>query len=345
MQTQFRLTQIEKGKDMQEELLNKLRQITEEERLILQGASQIQSNLYTTQFAKPSDFTIDSKKLLEKGCLIEVRPHTRFVHFPRHRHNYVELIYMCSGTTTHILNGTDKLVLQEGDLLFLNQNASHEILPAGENDIAVNFIILPEFFDRSVSMIEQENILRDFLLSALSGSTSLYSYLHFSAKDIPPVLNLLENMIWTIFWNKQNTNTINQTTMGLVLMNLSVFAEKLNCPVPEQYEQTQIFTILQYIETHYKSGTLAEISAQIRQPTYYVSRLLKKHLQKNFKQLLQERKLQQAAYLLSQSSLSVEQIMEAIGYSNSSYFYNSFKVKYNDTPRDYRKKCGLKKET
>lgn len=162
---------------------------------------------------------------------------------------------------THILNGTDKLVLQEGDLLFLNQNASHEILPAGENDIAVNFIILPEFFDRSVSMIEQENILRDFLLSALSGSTSLYSYLHFSAKDIPPVLNLLENMIWTIFWNKQNTNTINQTTMGLVLMNLSVFAEKLNCPVPEQYEQTQIFTILQYIETHYKSGTLAEISA------------------------------------------------------------------------------------
>ena len=129
-------------------------------------------------------------------------------------------------------------------------------------------------------MIEQENILRDFLLSALSGSTSLYSYLHFSAKDIPPVLNLLENMIWTIFWNKQNTNTINQTTMGLVLMNLSVFAEKLNCPVPEQYEQTQIFTILQYIETHYKSGTLVEISAQIRQPTYYVSRLLKKHLQK-----------------------------------------------------------------
>ena len=115
--------------------------------------------------------------------------------------------------------------------------------------------------------------------------------------------------------------------------------------MPEQYEQTQIFTILQYIETHYKSGTLAEISAQIRQPTYYVSRLLKKHLQKNFKQLLQERKLQQAAYLLSQSSLSVEQIMEAIGYSNSSYFYNSFKVKYNDTPRDYRKKCGLKKDT
>lgn len=321
---------------MQEELYRKLTIITEEEQTILSGTSTIESSRYTTTFASQSNFTIDSKKLLEKGKLIEVRPHTRFVHFPNHKHNYVELVYMVSGSTIHILNGQDTVKLEEGDLLFLNQNASHEILPAGENDIAVNFIILPEFFDRSISMIEQENILRDFLLGALSGNTDLYSYLMFSAKDIPPVLNLLENMIWTIFSDKKNTNTINQTTMGLVLMNLSAFADRLISTAPEQYEQSQIFTILKYIETHYKAGTLAEISAQIKQPTYYVSRLLKKHLNKNFKELLQERKLQQAAYLLSQSSLSVEQIMNAIGYDNSSYFYNRFKGKYGLSPREYR---------
>lgn len=321
---------------MRDELYNKISVITDEEAAILGGENTIQSSLYTTTVASPKDFTIDSKKLLEKGRLIEVRPHTRFVHFPNHKHNYVELIYMASGSTTHIVNGTDTIVLEEGDLLFLNQNAAHEILPAGQEDIAINFIILPEFFDRSISMIEQENILRDFLLEALSGSTSFYSYLMFSAKDIPPVLNLLENMIWTIFSKNKNTNTINQTSMGLLLMNLSVYADQLNSIIPDQYEQTQIFTILKYIETHYKTGTLAEISAQIKQPTYYVSRLLKKHLNKNFKELLQERKLQQSAYLLSQSTLSVEQIMEAIGYDNSSYFYNKFKEKYGLTPREYR---------
>lgn len=63
--------------------------------------------------------------------------------------------------------------------------------------------------------------------------------------------------------------------MGLLLMNLSMFTEKLNCVAPEQYEQAQVFTVLQYIETQYKSGTLGDISAQIKQPTYYVSRLLK----------------------------------------------------------------------
>jgi len=321
---------------MQQELLDKLKKITEEEQLLLDGAAKIQSTLYTQRLANPADFTIDSKRLLEKGKLIEVRPHTRFVHFPKHKHNYVELVYMCSGATTHILNETDTVILKEGDLLFLNQNATQEILPAGENDIAVNFIILPEFFDRSLSMIEQENILRDFLLQTLSANTSTYSYLHISAQNIPPVLNLLENMIWTIFADQKNSYTINQTTMGLVLMNLSVFAEKINSGSPKQYEQSLVFTVLQYIESHYKSGTLSDISVQINQPTYSVSRLLKKHLGKNFKELLQERKLQQAAYLLSQSSLTIEQIMEAIGYDNSSYFYNRFKEKYNCTPKEFR---------
>lgn len=51
---------------------------------------------------------------------------------------------MCQGTTTHIVNG-NQVVLEQGDLLFLNQNAVQEILPAGEYDIAVNFIVLPEF--------------------------------------------------------------------------------------------------------------------------------------------------------------------------------------------------------
>ena len=61
------------------------------------------------------------------------------------------MVYMCAGKTTHIINGNKELTLEEGDLLFLNQNVYHEILPSGENDIAVNFIILPEFFDRPPS--------------------------------------------------------------------------------------------------------------------------------------------------------------------------------------------------
>lgn len=318
---------------MNPELLKYLRNITQEEQTILDGATDIRKELYSSN----KDFIIDSRKLLEKGRLIEIRPHTRFTHFPKHRHNYVEMIYMCSGSTTHIINDTEHIILGEGDLLFLNQYATQEILPASKNDIAVNFIILPEFFDRAFSMIEKDNILHDFLVSTLSQDSLSSGYLHFQAKEILPVQNLIENMIWTLIHKKSGTNTINQTTMGLLFMNLSAFADTINQSHPNQYEQHLVFSVLKYIETYYKNGTLAEISAELRQPTYYVSRLLKKYINANFKELLQQRKLQQAAWLLSQTPLPVDVIMSNIGYDNSSYFYRKFREKYGCSPRSYRK--------
>lgn len=323
---------------MRKELLDKLKRITPEEEQYLNGTGSVRTEFYAETVG--SQFIIDSSKLLAKGRLIELRPHTRFVHFPKHKHNYVELVYMCSGCTTHILNDKETLILKEGDLLFLNQNATQEILPAKESDIAVNFVILPEFFNVSFSMMQEENVLRDFLLSTLSGGDSLLSFLHFSAKDILPVQNLLENMIWTIYEKHPATNTIIQTTMGLLLMNLSAFAENINKGLPDRYDENMIFTVLKYIETKYKNGTLAEISAEINEPTYFVSRLLKKHLDKNFKELLQERKLQQAVFLLKQSTLTVEKIIASVGYDNSSYFHRKFREKYGMSPSEYRIKMS-----
>ena len=74
---------------MHEELIRELSVITEEEQHILDGRKEIDPQLYTEK----KDMVIDSKKLLQKGKLIQVRPHTRFVHFPKHTHNYIEVIY------------------------------------------------------------------------------------------------------------------------------------------------------------------------------------------------------------------------------------------------------------
>lgn len=293
---------------MREELLCHLRQITAEEKALLQGHSDIQKEIYTSG----QEFVVDNAKLLERGHLIEIRPHTRFAHFPKHRHNYAELVYVCCGSATH------------------------EILPASRDDIAVNFIILPEFFDRILSMMERENVLRSFLISTLSSHDSQITYLHFQAKGILPIQNLIENMLWNLIDKKPGTNTINQITMGLIFMNLSVFAESMAQSQTGNYEQDLIFRILKYIEAHYKSGTLTDISAEIKLPPYYVSRLLKKYTGQTFKELLQQQKLQQAVYLLSQTTLSVDDIIDAVGYNNSSYFYRIFREKYRCSPKEYR---------
>lgn len=107
---------------MTEELLNTLRTITPEEQKILDGRNEIDRELYVDS----EQNTFDAKKLLEKGKLITIRPHTRFVHFPAHTHNYVEVIYMCSGHPRHIVNGNE-VWLEQGELHYDTCWLSREI--------------------------------------------------------------------------------------------------------------------------------------------------------------------------------------------------------------------------
>ena len=60
---------------MEQSLLKQLSVITEEEKEILAGRDGIDRSLYMAG----DSYEIDSSLLLEKGKLITLRPHTRFV--------------------------------------------------------------------------------------------------------------------------------------------------------------------------------------------------------------------------------------------------------------------------
>ena len=320
-------------RDMHEELLKELSVITEEEQKILDGRKEIDQQIYTEK----KDMVIDSKKLLQKGKLIQVRPHTRFVHFPKHTHNYIEVIYMCKGSTSHIINGTE-VVLGEGDLLLLNQNAVQEILPAGREDIAVNFIVLPEFLDTAFSMMgDEENQLRDFLVGALTGRDGETSWMYFHVADILPIQNLIENMVWTIFYDSSNKRSCTQITMGLLFLQLLNCMDKMESG-GSKYDTEIAAAVLSYINEHYKNGTLSELAAQMGYDVYWLSREIRRRTGKTYKELLREKRMQQAVYLLVNSSLPVTDIIESVGYDNTSYFYRIFRERYKMSPKEYRKR-------
>ncbi len=317
---------------MQQELLAQLKEISPEEQDILEGKTEVERSIYTGR----REFVINGKRMLERGKLIDIRIHTRFIHFPRHSHDYIEIIYMCSGTTTHIINGSEKVVLNKGDLLLLNRNASHEIYPAREDDIAVNFIVLPEFFDKAFEMVEEENVIRDFLVGSLKQNGDGRDYIYFKVADVLPVQNLIENMIWSLVHKQGNVRNINQTTMGLLMLQLANYTDRIEGSNPRQYEQNMMFTVLRYIEENYKEGTLTELAELMNQSVTGLSRFIKKNSDMNFQQLLQQKRLNQASFLLTTTRLTVEEIILAVGYDNTSYFHRIFRERYGMTPKKYR---------
>ena len=315
---------------MDAELLKKLSAISKEE-AILKEQKKIDKNLYF----KNNSSVVDSKKFLDASMMIRIRPHTRFVHFPKHQHNYIEMTYVCSGKTVHIINGA-QVELHAGEILILNQNAIHEVLACGEEDVAVNFIILPEFFDRTLAMMgDENNALKDFLISCICSSDTITHYLHFKVAGILPVQNLIEILIWNLTNSVQNKHFMNQTTMGLLFLQLMNYENKVDLG-RNSYAQEILFSVFQYIEEHYRNGELTQLANQLNCEFTWLSKEIKKLTGFTYTELIQNKRLEQACYLLKVTDMSVTAISLAVGYDNFSYFYRLFKKKFGLSPRAFR---------
>ena len=313
---------------MDERIIQHFSVITEEEKQFLSGDRQIDRTLYMDG----SRDVISGDKLLEKGKQIAIRPHTRFVHFPEHTHDYVEMVYMCRGETTHLVNGT-KIVLKQGELLMLGQHARQEIEPAGEEDIAVNLIVRPAFLQGILSFLgNEETPLRRFVLSCLSGNTET-GYLYFRVAEVLPVQNLIENLLWTMIHDHANRRGIYQMTLGLLMAELLEHTDSLRFSSPE--EET-IVQALRYIEEHYRDGSLTEIASQLHYEIPSLSRLIRQKTGKNYTELVQDKRLSQAAWLLRNTEKKVDDIARSVGYENISYFHRLFAGHFGMSPKKYR---------
>ena len=310
-------------------LLKQLSVITAEEQEILDGRRDIDRSIYMQEQGS----TINSRKLLASGKLITIRPHTRFIHFPEHTHDYVEVIYMCSGETTHIVNGK-QIKLEQGDLLFLNQSATHEVCKAGQQDVAVNFIVLPEFFSAPLSMIgEEETPLRKFLIDCLCGQNSGAGYLYFDVSEVKPIQNLLENLLWILTQDTPNKRRMSQMTMALLFMQLLAHTDTLTTADPED---AVVWQVLRYVEENYVNGSFAELADLLHYDAPWLSREIKRKIGKTYTQLVQEKRLAQAAFLLKNTDRNVSDIAVAVGYENISYFHRIFADSFGRSPKHYR---------
>ncbi len=314
---------------MDREILAYLQRITVEEQAILDGSKTIDRELYM----QGQSNTVNAQKLLAAGKLITIRPHTRFIHFPEHTHDYVEVVYMCCGQTTHIVSG-QRISLQAGELLFMNQQATHEILQARKEDVAVNFIVLPEFFNTVLPLMGQEETpLRHFLVDSLCGQSAQAGYLHFKVAEVKPIQNLVENLLHILLRETSQKRRMSQLTMALLFMQIMDYTGQLQTP---DAEQMAIFQALAYVESHYVGGSLTELAELLHYDLHSLSRQIKQKTGKTYTELVQQKRLSQAAFLLKTTDKNVDHIARMVGYENIGYFHRIFKEAFGLSPRNYR---------
>jgi YesN/AraC family two-component response regulator len=207
---------------------------------------------------------------------------------------------------------------------------------AGFDDLGINFIALPEFFDIPLEMLKESNVLADFLVNTLRQNNPVSNYLLFRLEENLAVENLMENMIASMLDERQKEDSINQYSMGIVFLYLLRHMDCLTQGSSQSYKDIVVQSTLSYIDTWYRTASLSKIAEDFHQSLSVLSKLIKQSTGFTFQELLLRKRFQKAVMLLLDTDLSVEEIADAVGYENLSYFYRQFKERYGTTPKRYR---------
>lgn len=316
---------------MRKNIIRRLSEITQEEQRILQGAPVDMS-----RYNRAGDAVMDSARILPGANLFGIRTHTRFTDFPRHSHSYVEMIYQVQGSTSHVIDGRERLTLKAGSMLLLGRGTEHSIRAAGRNDIAVNFILVPAFFDNAAISIGGSNALSLFLQNNLRRDNPPCSHLVYDVSHAPVLENLLENLIMLELEGAPlQRQELQQKTLELLLHHLSGQSASLVVAGRKDREQAVVLSVLSRIESDVQC-TLSALADEHGMELSSLSRLIRRHTGCTFTQLLHTARFNRAIALLTDSALNVSDIAVAVGYENTAFFYRNFAKRFGCTPAEYR---------
>lgn len=306
---------------------------------------QKKTGQWVLEFEGEADSKADRQFKLEDHVIFQtdnilIRQHRRFAPYPMHSHQFLEFNYMYSGTSEQIVNGIP-YTLKEGELLLLDVNSQHELLPLGEKDILLNFLFKTR--DININLLKKidnhsGSLTYDFLMNAILEPGYNETHLILDLSREPEIQVTLDQMILEFFSKKRLGNEIMNAFSQVLFLQLSrVYHSQLAKIYQKDGQSNLMIKILQQIENNYQSLTLGELADRLGYNPNYLSNLIKKHTGNTFKNLIIDQRLHEAHNLVLSTRLSVEAIAEYVGFSNKTQFYKKYREYFGDTPVNIRK--------
>lgn len=324
------------------ELDEKLRQLNDTEKTLLDLYKSSDKNMklkeHFSSRSKSDQWIINSTKLMNPSEVITIHKHDRFIEFEKHKHDFLEMTFVYSGSIHENIEGKE-MDIKKGEIILLDMNVGHSIDRACENDIAVNVLIRKEFFDwMFLSQIAYNDLISNFVVKAIYGKGDIKQYIHFMTSENDRVWDIMLQIL-TEYYEKRNGMETAIRAYILLLFNelLRDYEKYLSSQMVYKIESNISLEIFNYINNNYKNLNLKDMSEHFNYSVDYIGKLVKKVTGKNIKDLVKEQRIKEAEYFLKNTDMAVVDIVCEVGYSNISYFYKQFKDEFGVTPDEYRK--------
>ncbi|MBP2033541.1 AraC-like DNA-binding protein [Clostridium algifaecis] len=256
-----------------------------------------------------------------------------------HRHDFFEMIYIYSGKCIQKIDNKE-MILSKGELCLVNSKAYHAIITENDEDnILFNFMFKKSFFSRYfLNLIGENNALSSFLINYLFDENSRDTYLVFDTAQSDSLKKIIFLIINEFIDERPGFRSVLESLYVILFIEISRNSSKKSNNLLKTNEKAAKFNeIMNYIEENFATTNLQETAIHFHYHPNYLSKEVKKHTNKTYSEILQNIKLKQACFYLSKTNLSVQEIIEKVGYSESSHFYHIFKKNFTMTPNEYRR--------
>ena len=273
---------------------------------------------------------------------IVIYRHSRFFYYPEHDHDYIEIMYVAKGELHQKLNGQD-MIMKAGDVCIMDLNSRHTIYPAGEDNITINLLLRPNYFEHKFfTKLGDNDVISSFFLQALheKKDTQRYLMLHTDASDT----RIYRMIRW--MWEEQQNNELFSEAFQSNLLNIFFIILARSCvnmdDIPQINRQhTMINKVLDYISDNCATCSITDLADHFGYSATYMGDFIKRNTGQSFSDIRLKIRLNEAKTLLKSTNMSIVEIAESIGYSNISHFYRLFRKDCNMTPIQYRAAFSL----
>lgn len=235
-----------------------------------------------------------------------------------HRHEFVELTYIESGTAVQKI-GFETVNLKKGDLFVISDDSEHSIRPTcEENDFRViNIIFLRDFVDFDYSVF---NPIIPFNVLHLKEITDLIA------------------MAGAEYENRGAFS--DEAVKGCIYIILSRLAKLYvngAAKVSSNRNVAYVMSAVKFIKDNFnKKICLEDVASHVGLTSGYLQKIFNKERKTSVIEYLLRYRVEQSCKLLIETDKTIAQVSEAIGFSDIKNFHYAFKRVFGMTPNEYR---------
>jgi AraC-like DNA-binding protein len=259
-----------------------------------------------------------------------------------HRHNFIEVSFVVSGTAIHSIEGISYPV-KKGNVVIVDYNTPHTWTFDPDRDgpfLTYDLLFTPDFFNTSgMNTSEFYSLASPYLFSSLFREfDSHYALHHLIGTNAKEFHQLFEQIYREYTLREKGSQPLIRAYLVELIIKLFRELERQQPSFTLSHHKL-VEQAVSFMQENYKAHiNLDDIVSGVFLSKDYFRQIFKKITGTSITSYIQELRIAEACRLLETTHNSSAEIARESGFNDIKFFYQTFKKATGMTPAEYRKK-------